>query len=176
MYERPAGTLRERWFPPGNHFPCSTISLFAKFATSLSVIIVPDYICNGIKSACTVTNHRWLSIGAPVIVAVALVQLLQHRVSALRRTRKKVSVAAVSGCLLRMDPPGLCGCCDGVICLYAVSWPVWLLLWSYLSVRGVLACVVVVMELSVCTRCPGLCGCCYGVICLYAVSWPVWLL
>ena len=72
--------------------------------------------------------------------------------------------------------PGLCGCCDGVICLYAVSWPVWLLLWSYLSVRGVLACVVVVMELSVCTRCPGLCGCCDGVICLYAVSWPVWLL
>ena len=30
MYERPAGTLREHWFPPGNHFPCSTISLFAK--------------------------------------------------------------------------------------------------------------------------------------------------
>ena len=56
-----------------------------------------------------------------MIVAVALVQLLQHGVSALRRSRKTVSVAAVSGCLLRMDPPGLCGCCDGVISLYAVS-------------------------------------------------------
>ena len=36
--------------------------------------------------------------------AQALVQLLQQGLSALRRLRKKESVAAVSGCLLRLDP------------------------------------------------------------------------
>ena len=37
-------------------------------------------------------------------VAQALVQLLQQRLSALRRLRKMEPVAAVSGCLLRQDP------------------------------------------------------------------------
>ena len=62
-----------------------------------------------------------ISTGAPVIVAVAqaLVQLLQQGLGALRRLRKKESVSALSGCLLRLDPA------------------VWLLLWSCPSSKSV---------------------------------------